>query len=79
MKIQLNLFATLSRYKPEGGAAEAMTIACEEGLTIRELLVGLGLPMDQVKLIFVNGVHAQPDAVLKNGDRVGVFPPVGGG
>ncbi len=79
MHIQVNLFATLSRYKPAGGTKEALTMTCEDGATIQELLVQIGLPMEQVKLIFLNGVHAQADTVLRDGDRVGVFPPVGGG
>jgi hypothetical protein len=31
-----------------------------------------------VKLIFVNGQKASLDTVLKNGDQVGLSPPVGG-
>jgi molybdopterin converting factor small subunit len=27
----------------------------------------------------LNGIHAQGDEVLKEGDRVGAFPPVAGG
>ncbi len=50
-----------------------------EGSTIRGLLQSLHVPIDSVKLIFLNGVHAGGDEVLKEGDRVGVFPPVAGG
>jgi molybdopterin converting factor small subunit len=35
--------------------------------------------MDRVKLIFLNGLHAQGDEILSEGDRVGVFPAVAGG
>jgi molybdopterin converting factor small subunit len=27
----------------------------------------------------LNGIHARGDEVLKDGDRVGAFPPVAGG
>jgi len=30
-------------------------------------------------MIFLNGLHATGDEVLREGDRVGVFPPVAGG
>jgi molybdopterin converting factor small subunit len=50
-----------------------------EGTTIKALLENLEVPLETVKLIFVNGVHAKDDDVLKEGDRLGVFPPVAGG
>ena len=50
-----------------------------EGTTIKALLENLKVPLETVKLIFVNGVHAKDNDVLKEGDRLGVFPPVAGG
>jgi molybdopterin converting factor small subunit len=35
--------------------------------------------MDKVKIIFLNGIHASGEETLREGDRVGVFPPVAGG
>jgi molybdopterin converting factor small subunit len=37
------------------------------------------VPLETVKLIFLNGIHAKDNEVLKDGDRLGVFPPVAGG
>jgi molybdopterin converting factor small subunit len=80
MKIELNLYASLRTYLPPAnqGRAEGPT-EVQEGATIRELLIQLGVPVDAVKMIFLNGVHATGDETLKEGDRVGVFPPVAGG
>jgi len=39
------------------------------------LKIGLEVP----KIIFLNGLHAGFDDVLKNGDRLAVFPPIAGG
>ena len=50
-----------------------------EGTTIVGLLESLEVPIDKVKMIFLNGLHATGDEVLGEGDRVGVFPPVAGG
>lgn len=50
-----------------------------EGTTIQGLLDRLDIPPDIPKLIFLNGTHARADTVLKDGDRVGVFPPIAGG
>jgi len=51
----------------------------DEETTIRGLLRRLNVPMDKVKIIFLNGIHASGEESLKDGDRIGVFPPVAGG
>ncbi len=80
MKIELNLYASLARYLPRDAGAPGNRIReVSEGTTILELLHDLQVPMDKVKLIFVNGLHARSDEILREGDRVGVFPPVAGG
>lgn len=80
MKIQLNLFAFLTGYLPDkksGGFANLVEV--EEGTTIKSLLEGLKVPPELPKIIFLNGVHAEETATLKDGDRLGVFPPLAGG
>ncbi|NPU84045.1 MAG: MoaD/ThiS family protein [Syntrophaceae bacterium] len=80
MKIELNLYASLARYLPRDTRAPGDRIReVSEGTTILELLRSLQVPMDKVKLIFLNGLHARGDEILHEGDRVGVFPPVAGG
>ena len=34
---------------------------------------------DEVHIILINGVSSPPDRVLGEGDRLGLFPAVGGG
>lgn len=75
MNITLKCFASLSRFTPPD--ADAYPIA--EGDTAASVVARLGIPLDELKLIFVNGVHAQLSAPLVNGDRLGLFPAVGGG
>ncbi len=80
MRVELKLYASLGKYTLErspGSYPGAMEI--HEGTTIRSLLEALEVPMDAVKIIFLNGIHANGDEVLKEGDRVGVFPLVAGG
>ncbi len=80
MKITLNLYASLARYIPrEAGAPYDRIWEVDEGTTILALLHRLQVPMDKVKLIFLNGLHAHGDEILNEGDRVGVFPAVAGG
>ncbi len=73
--IHLKLFATLQRFRP----ASADPYAIESGITIRTLLEQLDIPEEKAKLIFIDGVKASLNSTLAGGERVGIFPPVGGG
>lgn len=75
MGIEIKLFATLARFLPEN--AEDFPI--EEGETIQSLIEKLGLPEKDVTLMFINSLRSDRDSEIKDGDRVGLFPPVGGG
>lgn len=80
MKIELKLYASLGKYLPQAVREKKQGyLEIREGTTIKTLLEELKVPLETVKLIFINGVHAKHDDVLKEGDRVGVFPPVAGG
>ena len=74
-QIQLKLFAGLQTFSPS--TAEHFEI--DPGITIRDLLTQIEIPIDKARLIFINGIKANLDTPLKGGERVGIFPPVGGG
>lgn len=74
-RIRLNLYATLKTFMPVGGEEYVI----EAGQTVRDLLAQLEIPAGSAKLIFVDGVKVDPSTALKGGERVGIFPPVGGG
>ena len=73
--IQIKLFASLGRYMPE--SSDAFLI--DPGMSVRELAIVLGVPLESARLIFVNGQKRDLDATLSGGERVAIFPPVGGG
>ena len=73
--IELKLFATLKKFTPESAARYAVAA----GTTIGELLEPLGIPRDLIKLIFVDGKKGTLQDRIKGGERIGIFPPVGGG
>ena len=75
MNIALKCFASLSRFSPPD--AEAFPVA--PGETVAAFVARLGIPPAELKLVFVNGNHVELSAVLNDGDRVGLFPAVGGG
>ncbi len=73
--ISINLFATLSKY----ASASADKYPISPGTTVRNLLNELGVPENDAKLIFINGIKGNLTSSLYGGERVGIFPPVGGG
>lgn len=73
--IDLKLFVTLDQYLPRNNEAYEIP----EGTTIKDLMDNLGIPAEIVKLIFINGKKQDKTYCLQHRDRVGLFPPVGGG
>jgi sulfur-carrier protein len=79
MKIELNLYASLAEYLPDRARGNPNIIELPEGTTIKQLIEQLRIPPDTPRIIFLNGVHAPVEALLNDGDRLGMFPPLAGG
>jgi len=79
MKIEVRLFASLARFMPDKSIKKPYAMDVQEGATIRDIFKSLNVPEKSVKLIFLNGIHATSNHVLKDGDTLGVFPALGGG
>jgi molybdopterin converting factor small subunit len=73
--ITLKLFATLGKFTPDS----ADNYPVEPGTSVRDLIAGLEIPEEKAKLIFIDGVKGELDSTLNGGERIGIFPPVGGG
>ena len=73
--IQIKFFASLQKFTP----ASADNYAIDKGITVGELLQQLDIPQELIKIVFIDNVHAEFTSVLNGGERVGIFPPVGGG
>jgi len=72
--IEVRCFASLAKHNPADGHAKLAAAA-----TTNDLICALGIPDGEVAIIFVNGAHAIETTALRDGDRVGLFPAVGGG
>lgn len=79
MALQVLLAATLRKCCPDYDHATGLKVEIQPGKTVRDLAEQLQLPVDDVKLIMVNGLAAKWDTVLHGDERVALFPPVGGG
>ena len=73
--IDLKLFATLAAHSPHETSRYPIT----SGMTVAHLIQLLQIPPVSAKLIFVNGIRVDLETRLNGGERVGIFPPVGGG
>jgi molybdopterin synthase sulfur carrier subunit len=79
MQITLRVYATLCRYVPGVIAGVPVDIDLPEDATVADLIEKMEIPAREVKIAFVNGRTQRPEWLLKQGDEVGIFPPVGGG
>lgn len=79
MRIEVNLFASLRRYLPEQAEGNSFSMQLEQGATVGQVLEKLNIPGEMPKIIFINGLIVKSEAILKDGDRAGIFPPVAGG
>jgi len=74
MKAKIKLFATL-----RNGRFDISEMDLVEGTSIQDLIDHLGIEKKDAAIIFINGVHADLDSVIRESDDVAIFPPVGGG
>lgn len=74
MRLEIKCFASLACHAPQSGFLEM-----PEGSTVENVMHSLAMQPDEVKIIFINGTHAAPESLLKDGDRLGLVPAVGGG
>ncbi len=80
MKIEIRLLTQLKPYLPNPDiAGDTQIIDLKNDATIKDVMMELGIPLDMPKVIMLNEKQGNLDDDLKEGDRITVFPPVGGG
>lgn len=70
----MRLFATF-REKHQ----KVIPMEMPEGTAVVAFIDSLDIAHNEIAILLVNGRHATLDHVLKDGDVVSLFPPVGGG
>lgn len=80
MRVDVRRYATLAGAASGRPAGTPEPLDVDAGETVSGLLARLALSPDAVHLVMINGriVHDR-GARLADGDRVALFPPVGGG
>jgi len=80
MKIEIKLLTQMKKYLPDPDVAgNTRSLEIREKATVREMFLELGIPVDMPKVILRNDRQGRLDDVLDDGDKITVFPPVGGG
>lgn len=79
MKLEIRLYATLRRFSPDGAPTGVFFVILPEDSTVGAVLEKIGIGSEKVHMRMVNGVGVTDDHILKDNDRVGLFPPIGGG
>jgi len=78
IQVELRLFGDLRKYH-DTPLDVGHDMRVEEGTSILDVVHKLGVPVDETKIILVNGRHKELDYILSDGDRLAIFPAVAGG
>ncbi len=83
MKVELKLYASLSRYLPNGAVDHKAVLDVAEGTTPSQLIDDMKLPRESCFLVLVNGVFVPPEErasrKMHEGDALAIWPPIAGG
>ena len=72
--IEVRFFATLRE-----GRGKIAEIGADGVASAGDILRRFAIPAEEVSILLINGFHSKPEDLVKDGDVVSLFPPVGGG
>lgn len=72
--VTIRVYGPLNDFLPPGRLQAAFAQAFEGHDSVKDLVEGLGIPHPEVDLILVNGEPVAFDYVVRDGDRIAVFP-----
>ena len=67
-------YEELNDFLPPARRKRAFTCACARAATTKHMIEALGVPHTEVELILLNGESVGFDSILREGDRVAVYP-----
>ena len=79
MALKVFLSSTLRQYIPGYNPSEGTQLSVNRKTTVSGLCKLMNIPMTKIKIVMVNGKSEAFDYELQGDERVGLFPPVGGG
>jgi molybdopterin converting factor small subunit len=77
IRVKVRLYGELRDLLDGQGSGDLMSLP--EGSTLEALNESLGISLDDVVVMLVNGVAVNGSSILHEGERVDIFPPLAGG
>lgn len=75
----IELRGPLARRVKGDGSGGRMEAPVDNGVTVREILGRIDVPLHEVGLVVINGEKAARETKVRDGDQITVFPVVSGG
>ena len=77
--VEVRLYASLRKYHPNPGSSEALVMELDDEAKLGDLLDKLKVSREELGILMVNGKWEKESYLLQDGDRIGIFPLIGGG
>ncbi|MGA1862668.1 MoaD/ThiS family protein [Deferribacter thermophilus] len=77
--IKVKAFADLTKYISKDGKFETFFDNKGESVKVKDIVDFYNIPLDDIKIILVNGKDADLETEVSDNDTVTFFSPVGGG
>ena len=74
--VTANLYAS---FRKHSNGKPSIDVSIQSGQTIEQLLLQLGVPVEETRILFCNNRIVDRSHELQGGETVGVFPAIGGG
>ena len=79
MPIKVFLSSTLRKFVSEYDPLKGIDLTESREITVKNLCKKINVPVNKVKIVIIDGKIESTDYRLKGNERVGLFPPLGGG
>lgn len=79
MQVQVKLYGTLGKRVAGYDHRTGMAVNVDDGATVAELMTQLGVPLDKIGMVSLDGRLVGKAAALRSGVLVKVFHPIFGG
>ena len=79
MSIRVKLSTTLRDYVPGSDPEAGITLDAPEDAPAADVARMVGLPLEEIKIVMINGRQKEVQSKICDGARVAFFPAVGGG
>jgi molybdopterin converting factor small subunit len=78
-KVEVRLYASLRKYHSNPGDSGAFPLKMADEAKLGALVDKLKIPRQEIGVLMVNGTWQKETYLLQDGDRIGLFPLIGGG